>query len=83
MNDDGLQDAVLANVIRGFVDLGFRTLGARVVSVFVEAGRRHYRGRSCWGGGYSRRRRCRFGRGRGIQQIRGYPAATSLRIYMS
>ena len=38
MNDDGLQDAVLANVLREFVELGVRNLGARVFGVFVEAG---------------------------------------------
>lgn len=37
MDDDGLQDAVLANVLREFVQVGVRDLGARVVGVLMEA----------------------------------------------
>ncbi len=35
VNDDGLQDAVLSDVIREFIELGFRDLGARVVAVLT------------------------------------------------
>ena len=36
VNDDGLQNAVLSDVLGKFVEVGLRKLGARVVGVFVQ-----------------------------------------------
>ena len=72
MDDDGLQDAVLADVLREIVDFGVGDLGARVVGVCVEAGRRHHRGQACSGEGRDWRYWIgfkRFGRSGSIQQI--------------
>jgi hypothetical protein len=52
MNNDGLQDAVLTNVLGKLVELGFRHFGARVLRVGEQAAHRQYQGLSgsaaCW-----------------------------------
>ena len=41
VHDDGLQDAVLADIFGQFGELGLGVLGARVVAVFIQQVGRH------------------------------------------